>query len=59
MKIIKEKPRKPKEHCCQIDCNEDAEWEIYAEGVPDTAACTKHVGELLTDAKEHRIFRIT
>ena len=47
-----------KEHCCQIDCNEDAEWEIYAEGVPDTAACTAHVGELLTDAKEHRIFRI-
>lgn len=47
-----------KEHCCQIDCKKDAEWEIYADGVPDTTACTKHVGELLTDANEHRIFHI-
>ncbi len=47
-----------KEICCQIDCEEPAEWEIYAEGVPDTVACTEHVGELLTDAQEHRIFRI-
>jgi len=46
-----------KELCCQIDCNETAEWEIYADAVPDTLACTKHVGELLTDAIEHRIFR--
>ena len=47
-----------KEICCQIDCKKDAEWEIYAESVPDTVACTEHVGELLTDAQEHRIFRI-
>jgi len=47
-----------KEHCCELNCTKDAEWEIYADGVPDTAACTEHVGELLTDAKEHRIFRI-
>ena len=47
-----------KEHCCQIDCEKDAEWEIYADGVADTAACTEHVGELLTDASEHRIFRL-
>jgi len=47
-----------KGHCCQINCNEEAEWEIYAKGVPDTASCTKHIGELLTDAVEHRIFRI-
>jgi len=47
-----------KGHCCQINCKEEAEWEIYAKGVPDTASCTKHIGELLTDAVEHRIFRI-
>ncbi len=46
-----------KEVCCQIDCTKDAEWEIYADAVPDTVACTDHVGELLTDANEHRIFR--
>ncbi len=45
-----------KEHCCELNCTKTAEWGIYAKGVPDTAACTKHVGELLTDAKEHRIF---
>lgn len=45
-----------KENCCQIDCDETAEWEIWAEG-GDTLACTKHVGELLSDAAEHRIFR--
>jgi len=49
---------KTKEHCCQIDCDKDAEWEIYADGVPDTTACTEHVGELLTDAKEHRVYRL-
>jgi len=47
-----------KEQCCQIDCKKDAEWEIYADSVPDTVACTEHVGELLTDAVEHRIFRL-
>jgi len=47
-----------KEHCCQIGCEKEAEWEIYADGVPDTTACTEHVGELLTDANEHRIFRL-
>ena len=46
------------EICCQIDCKKPAEWEIYADAVPDTVACTEHVGELLTDAQEHRIFRI-
>jgi len=49
---------KTKEHCCKIGCIKDAEWGIYADGVPDTSACTEHIGELLTDAKEHRIFRI-
>lgn len=44
--------------CCQKDCEKPAEWEIYADAVPDTLACTDHVGELLTDAKEHRIFRL-
>lgn len=47
-----------KEICCQIDCKKDGEWEIYADNVPDTVACTEHIGELLTDAVEHRIFRL-
>jgi len=47
-----------KEPCCKVGCEKEAEWEIYADGVPDTTACTEHVGELLTDAKEHRIFRL-
>ena len=46
------------EICCQKDCKEDAEWEIYADSVPDTVACTNHVGELLTDAKEHRVYSL-
>lgn len=45
------------EVCCQKNCEKPAEWEIYADTVPDTVACTDHVGELLTDAQEHRIFR--
>ena len=53
-----EQPKNPKYLCCQINCKEKAEWEIFADGTPDTIACTKHVGELLTDADEHRIFRL-
>ncbi len=55
--MSKEKPRN--EHnivCCQLTCKKPAEWEIYTKD-DNTVACTEHVGELLTDAKEHRIFR--
>ncbi len=44
-------------------CHKHAEWEIYECPVQagheydgGTPACTQHVGELLTDAPEHRIF---
>ncbi|HDZ13422.1 hypothetical protein LCGC14_0621970 [marine sediment metagenome] len=48
-----------KEHCCQLECKKDAEWEIFTNKPhSDAAVCTEHVGELLTDAQEHRIFRI-
>lgn len=47
-----------KHHCCQIGCEEKAEWNIVWGNSPDdyTHACTKHVGELLTEASEHRIY---
>lgn len=48
--------------CCVIGCDKPAEWEIYDHpyGIDDnTEACTVHVGELLTDAPEHKIFPIT
>ena len=50
--------------CCFLDtrhrkCFRPAEWEIVHGASPDdvTYACTQHVGKLLTDAKEHRIYR--
>lgn len=46
-----------KEHCCQIDCDKDAEWEIYADGVPDTALSIPKVDDytyisVMIDIKE-------
>jgi hypothetical protein len=48
-------------YCCHIPCSRAAEWEIWhTSGDPydSTHACTEHVGELLTDAPEHRIYPI-
>lgn len=48
-------------HCCTIGCPKPAEWVIYPQnGKPydDTHACTEHVGGMLSDAYEHRIFPI-
>lgn len=44
--------------CCQLHCNKPAEWIIYdGDKVDDyTESCTAHVGELLSDAPEHRIY---
>lgn len=44
--------------CCQLECTQTAEWVIYdGDGIEDyTEACTTHVGELLSDALEHRVY---
>jgi len=37
-------------HCCEIDCDKEAEFEIQGQldaGVGNTQACTEHVGVLL------------
>ncbi len=41
-------------------CSKKAEWTIIHGAAPDdcTEACTEHVGDLLTDAVEHRVYRI-
>lgn len=53
--------------CCYIGektglpCGNAAEWRIcwVPFNVDDyTEACTRHVGELLTDAPEHRIYSL-
>ena len=50
--------------CCYIgpksgfQCGNDPEWRIVWGDGPDdyTESCTRHVGEMLTDALEHRIY---
>lgn len=49
--------------CCYIgeagdDCSKPAEWTIVHGPMPDdyTEACTRHVGDVLTDSDEHRIY---
>lgn len=39
-------------------CQNEAEWEIWSGPSTDdsTVACTDHVGRMLTDAPEHRIY---
>lgn len=41
-------------------CQKDAEWEIRSGDGPDdfTDSCTEHVGEMLTEAPEHKIYPI-
>lgn len=58
----------PRRLCCYIPdqsrldmrCQNDAEWIIEHGPSPDdyTESCTEHVGVMLTDAVEHRIYRI-
>lgn len=53
-------------HCCCIPdqenldegCPAPAKWIIVHGDLPDeyTHSCTEHIGELLTDAPEHRIY---
>lgn len=44
--------------CCKLDCQHESEWVIYDGAGPEdyTEACTVHVGDLLSDAPEHRIY---
>ena len=60
--IMSNKPR-----CCFIDdngeeCEADAEYDIYIEQPSDpycnTHACLKHVGDLLSDASHHHVYRL-
>lgn len=46
--------------CCHTNCDEDAQWQIFDGPTPDdyTESCTAHVGELLSDAAEHRVYPI-
>lgn len=43
-----------------VGCGKNAEWEIWSGNSPDdsTDSCTEHVGEMLTDAPEHKIYPI-
>jgi hypothetical protein len=45
-------------YCCFLPCESYAEWTIVTGPSPDdvTESCTAHVGELLTDAAEHRVY---
>ena len=52
--------------CCYIgpssgaQCGNSGEWRIVWGNGPDdwTVACTRHVGEMLTEAVEHRIYHL-
>ena len=48
----------PKRICCFIDCENPATWEAW--GGPDdyTEACDDHLGHLLSDAPEHKVYHI-
>lgn len=53
-------------HCCYVgsksgaSCGNQAEWRIVSGNGPDdyTESCTRHVGEMLTDAPEHRVYSL-
>ena len=57
----------PRLHCCWIgrngeECEDAASWELW-DGIEPyfdhyVHACTEHVGALLTDRPEHRVYRI-
>ena len=54
-----------KRDCCfmfrdGLLCEAGASWQIWHGPSPEdyTEACTDHVGELLTDAPEHRVYPI-
>ena len=44
--------------CCKVGCEAKAEWDMWHGVMPDdnTHSCTKHVGDMLTDAEETRVY---
>lgn len=58
------KPSRPEvpvdARCCHLQCTKLAEWVIVSGPTTDdcTNACTEHLVELLSDAKEHRVYPI-
>lgn len=47
--------------CCHIPCDKNAEWVImYTPFKFDeyTHSCSEHLGDMMTDAHEHRIYRV-
>lgn len=52
--------------CCWIDqetivpCRAHAEWMIVHGPAPDdwSDSCSEHLGDMMTDAYEHRVYRI-
>lgn len=46
--------------CCKLECGADAKWQIVTGASPDdyTESCTAHVGDLLTDAPAHSVYRL-
>lgn len=51
------KPSTEKPHCCFLGCQNKAEWTLWYGETPDdfTQSCTKHLGEMMTDAPETRV----
>lgn len=47
--------------CCALGCGLQARWLIEYGDTPDdfTDSCTLHIGELLTDKPEHRIYPLS
>jgi hypothetical protein len=50
-----------KMHCCKIGCSEAAEYEIWNGPQSDDYihSCLAHIPDLMTDAAEHRIIRLS
>lgn len=61
---IKTEDISKEQKCCFPDCMKSAKWKICIHHeskfacIESTFACTEHVGELLTDAFEYRVFPI-
>lgn len=53
--------KKEKPHCCKPGCDLNAEYEIrHGKKYEDyTQSCLAHISDLMTDAPEHVITRLT
>ena len=59
-RLKKERKSKPAVKCCKIGCNKDAKVVICYGNAPTdcTESCSEHIADLLTEAKEHRLYQI-